>query len=84
MNKLKDVLPSLAVAALLIASGGPLVAQTESAIFPTPWQVVAGACELAQDGTLVGAHRRVAVPRRHRLRAGVRWSPFRSACGWAG
>lgn len=28
------------------------VAVTESAIFPTPWQVVTGTLELAQDGTL--------------------------------
>jgi NitT/TauT family transport system permease protein len=28
------------------------VVQTESAIFPTPWQVVTGTLELAEDGTL--------------------------------
>jgi NitT/TauT family transport system permease protein len=29
-----------------------VVIQTESAIFPTPWQVVTGALELVEDGTL--------------------------------
>jgi ABC-type nitrate/sulfonate/bicarbonate transport system permease component len=37
---------------LVIAIWWIVVVQTESAIFPTPWQVVAGAFELAQDGTL--------------------------------
>jgi NitT/TauT family transport system permease protein len=38
--------------ALVIAFWWALVAATRSAIFPTPWQVVQGAAELAADGTL--------------------------------
>jgi NitT/TauT family transport system permease protein len=49
---LKRIIPPLLVIALVIAAWWVLVVQTESAIFPTPWQVVAGAFELAQDGTL--------------------------------
>jgi NitT/TauT family transport system permease protein len=44
--------PPLLVMALVIAIWWAVVAHTESAIFPTPWQVVTGAFELAQDGTL--------------------------------
>jgi NitT/TauT family transport system permease protein len=52
MNKLKDVLPSLAVAVLLTAVWWAVVAGTRSVIFPTPLQVVTGTFELVQDGTL--------------------------------
>jgi len=52
VNKLKQSLPPLAVMAVLVALWWVVVVQTESAIFPTPWQVVTGALELAQDGTL--------------------------------
>jgi NitT/TauT family transport system permease protein len=45
-------LPSLAVFALLIAVWWGVVIASGSAIFPTPWQVVTGASELVQDGTL--------------------------------
>lgn len=38
--------------ALLIAIWWIVVIQTESVIFPTPWQVVTGTLELASDGTL--------------------------------
>ena len=38
--------------ALLVATWWTLVVRTESVIFPTPWQVVTGALELANDGTL--------------------------------
>lgn len=38
--------------AALVAIWWGLVVATESAIFPTPWQVLTGAYELAQDGTL--------------------------------
>ena len=44
--------PALTVIAFLIALWWAVVLQTDSAIFPTPGQVVAGAFELAQDGTL--------------------------------
>ena len=51
-RRLQQVIPPLLVIALVIAVWWGLVVQTESAIFPTPWQVVSGAFELAQDGTL--------------------------------
>jgi NitT/TauT family transport system permease protein len=51
-NKLKQILPPLAVMAVLVVTWWIVVVETESAIFPTPWQVVTGALELAQDGTL--------------------------------
>jgi NitT/TauT family transport system permease protein len=51
-RRLLLALPPLAVIAAVVALWWWLVVQTESAIFPTPWQVVTGALELAQDGTL--------------------------------
>lgn len=47
----KIVLPMIVIV-LVIAIWWIVVVRTESAIFPTPWQVVAGAFELARDGTL--------------------------------
>jgi NitT/TauT family transport system permease protein len=41
------------VIALLIAVWWMIVARSDSPIFPTPWQVVAGAWDLARDGTLL-------------------------------
>src|SRR6476646_7833064 len=52
MQKLKNALPALVLIALLIALWWVVVVQTESLIFPTPWQVVTGTMELAEDGTL--------------------------------
>ena len=52
VDRLKRIAPSLLVLAAIIAVWWATVAATESAIFPTPWQVVTGAWELAQDGTL--------------------------------
>lgn len=49
---MKKVLPSLVMAALLVALWWVLVAATHSVIFPTPWQVVQAVAELARDGTL--------------------------------
>jgi len=49
---LKRVLPSLVVAAVLIALWWLLVTATQSVIFPTPWQVVQAMAELAENGTL--------------------------------
>jgi NitT/TauT family transport system permease protein len=46
------ILPPLAVIALVIAAWWGIVVYTDSPIFPTPWQVVTGTLELAQDGTL--------------------------------
>jgi NitT/TauT family transport system permease protein len=54
MSKLKRILPAAIVIAILIAVWWLMVVVTHSAIFPTPWQVVAGALELARDGTLWG------------------------------
>jgi len=51
-RRLALMLPPLAVIAAVVALWWWLVVKTESAIFPTPWQVVTGALELAQDGTL--------------------------------
>ncbi len=47
-----NALPSLTVIALLIGAWWAIVVVTESAIFPTPLQVVAGLIELIRDGTL--------------------------------
>ena len=47
----KFVLPMVLIV-LLIATWWTVVVQNDSAIFPTPWQVVTGAFELAQDGSL--------------------------------
>jgi len=50
--RLQRTAPSLLVLAAVIAVWWAVVIGTHSAIFPTPWQVVTGAYELAQDGTL--------------------------------
>ena len=50
--RLKQILPPLAVIAALIIIWWIVVVQPASAIFPTPWQVVTGTLELAEDGTL--------------------------------
>ena len=42
MGKLRKLLPSLAVMALLIGAWWLVVVETQSVIFPTPWQVVTG------------------------------------------
>ncbi len=52
MKKLNRALPSLVVMAVLVAIWWAVVRYTDSAIFPTPWGVVAGTVELARDGTL--------------------------------
>jgi NitT/TauT family transport system permease protein len=46
------VLPPLAVIVAVVAVWWAVVAQTQSAIFPTPWAVVTGTMELVEDGTL--------------------------------
>ena len=46
------VWPPLVVMGALVAVWWVVVVRTDSAIFPTPWQVLTGAFELAQDGTL--------------------------------
>jgi NitT/TauT family transport system permease protein len=52
MQRIKNALPSMALMTLLIALWWVVVVQTDSLIFPTPWQVVTGTLELAADGTL--------------------------------
>ena len=52
MERLKNLLPSLAVMALLIGAWWLIVVEARSVIFPTPWQVVTGANELVQTGVL--------------------------------
>jgi len=52
LKKLKEALPAVAVIAALIATWWLVVVKTESAIFPTPLAVLAGARELVEDGTL--------------------------------
>ena len=51
-QRLARAVPPLIVLGLVIATWWAVVRATESAIFPTPWQVVTGALELAADGTL--------------------------------
>jgi NitT/TauT family transport system permease protein len=51
-ERLGKVLPPLVVLAVVVAVWWAVVVKTESAIFPTPWQVVTGAMELVEDGTL--------------------------------
>jgi len=50
--KPKQIAASLVVATLLIAAWWIAVVASQSVIFPTPWQVVAGTLQLAADGTL--------------------------------
>lgn len=50
---LTRVVPPLLVIVLLIAIWWIVVTKSDSPIFPTPWQVVTGTWELAQDGTLL-------------------------------
>jgi NitT/TauT family transport system permease protein len=52
VDRLKRVAPALGVLAAIVAVWWAVVAATQSAIFPTPWQVITGAWELAQDGSL--------------------------------
>jgi NitT/TauT family transport system permease protein len=52
MGRWKQVFPSLIALALLVAAWWAIVALSQSAIFPTPWQVLTGAGELAANGTL--------------------------------
>ncbi|CAM5784405.1 ABC transporter permease [Rhizobacter fulvus] len=48
----RKILPPLAVMVVVVAVWWVLVVKSQSPIFPTPWQVVTGAWELAEDGTL--------------------------------
>src|SRR5688572_6187644 len=48
----KSLLLPLGLVVVLVAAWWAAVLQSESVIFPTPWQVVTGTVELAHDGTL--------------------------------
>jgi len=52
VTNLTRIAPPVLVIALLIAVWWIVVARSDSPIFPTPWQVVTGAWELTEDGTL--------------------------------
>jgi len=52
MKWVKQSLPSILVLAVVVALWWITVVASQSVIFPTPWQVVAGTLELARDGTL--------------------------------
>lgn len=51
-DRLGKIVPPLLVIAAVIGAWWAIVVRTESAIFPTPWAVVTGTLELAEDGTL--------------------------------
>jgi len=50
--KAKSLLLPASLLAMLVGTWWAAVVRTQSAIFPTPWQVVTGTVELANDGTL--------------------------------
>ena len=52
LERFKKILPPVAVLAALIGLWWIVVVKTDSAIFPTPLQVLTGTLELAADGTL--------------------------------
>jgi NitT/TauT family transport system permease protein len=52
MKKLKRLLPPLGLIVLVVATWWAVVLETDSVVFPTPWQVITGALELIRDGTL--------------------------------
>jgi NitT/TauT family transport system permease protein len=51
-ERIRQALPAAGLFALLVALWWAAVAVSGSVIFPTPWQVVTGAVELIEDGTL--------------------------------
>jgi NitT/TauT family transport system permease protein len=52
VDKLKRILPSLALLTIIIALWWVIVVRTDSLFFPTPLAVVTGVMELVDDGTL--------------------------------
>jgi NitT/TauT family transport system permease protein len=52
MARIKEMLPALALIAVLIATWWGVVIATHSVIFPTPWAVITGTFELLENGTL--------------------------------
>ena len=53
MEKLKKVIPGVALISVLLGVWSVIVDRSGSAIFPTPWRVVTGTVELIRDGTLL-------------------------------
>ena len=52
MQRLKNLLPAVAVLAVLIGVWWLAVIGTRSVIFPTPWDVITGTAQLIRDGSL--------------------------------
>jgi NitT/TauT family transport system permease protein len=52
LERIKKTAPPVLLLIALLALWAYIVARSESAIFPAPWQVVTGAGELIADGTL--------------------------------
>ena len=52
MGKIRQVLPSLVMAAFLVIAWWAAVVESRSVIFPTPLQVVSATLDLVQQGTL--------------------------------
>ncbi len=52
VQQLKRIVPPLVLIGILLGVWSALVRQSGSAIFPTPWGVVAGVGEIVADGTL--------------------------------
>ena len=52
MQRLKNLLPAVAVLAVLIGVWWLAVTGTHSVIFPTPWDVLTGTAQLISDGSL--------------------------------
>jgi NitT/TauT family transport system permease protein len=53
VDRLKQIIPPVLLLIILLALWAFAVTTSESAIFPTPWQVVTGTGDLIADGTLV-------------------------------
>lgn len=52
MTPARQLLPSIAVIALIVAAWWAIVVASGSVVFPTPWQVLSGTAELVRDGSL--------------------------------
>lgn len=52
MTPARQLLPSIAVIALIVAAWWAIVVGSGSVVFPTPWQVLSATVELVRDGSL--------------------------------
>ncbi len=81
--KLIKIVPPILLIVALVAIWWGVIATKDSPIFPTPWQVVTGAWELAKDGTLLehieASLLRVGIGFGWRFSLRSRW-----AFGWVG